>query len=131
MRRLICVLVCSALSVNVLAAGGGAAPAGSGPTELNLSAIAMFLVFVVATLGITYWAAGRTRLRMEDFYRAQRLAFEVLLDGYEPAGGRWNFDHDNREPPPRDGRAWPRVERFGLDEVDLTVIDEMECRSDV
>jgi len=68
-RRLICVLVCSALSVNVLAAGGGAAPAGSGPTELNLSAIAMFLVFVVATLGITYWAAGRTR-SSSDYYAA-------------------------------------------------------------
>lgn len=34
---------------------------------LNLTAIAMFLVFAVATLGITYWAAARTR-SMDDFY---------------------------------------------------------------
>ncbi|MEM5424661.1 cation/acetate symporter ActP [Paraburkholderia ferrariae] len=36
---------------------------------LNLTAIAMFLVFAVATLGITYWAASRTR-SMDDFYTA-------------------------------------------------------------
>lgn len=23
------------------------------------------------------------------------------MDGAEPTGGRWNLDHDNREPPPR------------------------------
>jgi deoxyribodipyrimidine photolyase-related protein len=38
---------------------------------------------------------------MEDFYRAQRLRFDVLMEGGEPAGGRWNHDHDNREPPPK------------------------------
>ncbi|MFM7719195.1 MAG: cryptochrome/photolyase family protein [Actinomycetota bacterium] len=53
------------------------------------------------------WAAGRggKRLLLEDFYRAQRARHGVLLepDG-SPAGGRWNFDADNRERPPR-GRA--------------------------
>nr|WP_256260481.1 cation/acetate symporter ActP [Pseudomonas gingeri] len=36
---------------------------------VNLTAIAMFLVFVVATLGITYWASTKTR-SMDDFYNA-------------------------------------------------------------
>ena len=36
---------------------------------LNISAIVMFLVFVLATLGITYWAAKRTRTA-KDFYTA-------------------------------------------------------------
>ncbi|VVN02232.1 Cation/acetate symporter ActP [Pseudomonas fluorescens] len=36
---------------------------------LNYTAIAMFLVFVVTTLGITYWAASKTR-SMDDFYNA-------------------------------------------------------------
>jgi deoxyribodipyrimidine photolyase-related protein len=33
----------------------------------------------------------------------------LLMDGDEPAGGRWNFDDQNREPPPRPGTgpAWP------------------------
>jgi deoxyribodipyrimidine photolyase-related protein len=47
------------------------------------------------------WAEGRKRLVMEDFYRAQRRRFDLLMNGDEPAGGRWNFDRDNREPPPR------------------------------
>jgi cation/acetate symporter len=36
---------------------------------VNLSAIGMFLAFVVMTLGITYWAASRTR-STSDFYTA-------------------------------------------------------------
>ena len=38
---------------------------------------------------------------MEDFYRDQRRRFDVLMDGREPVGGRWNYDEDNREPPPK------------------------------
>ncbi len=36
---------------------------------LNVSAIVMFLIFVLATLGITYWAAKRTKTA-KDFYTA-------------------------------------------------------------
>jgi len=36
---------------------------------LNMSAIIMFLIFVGATLGITYWAAKRTKTA-KDFYTA-------------------------------------------------------------
>jgi cation/acetate symporter len=36
---------------------------------LNVTAIAMFVVFVSMTLGITYWAAGRTK-STADFYTA-------------------------------------------------------------
>lgn len=68
------------------------------------------------------WAAGRTRLRMEDFYRWQRQRLGYLMDGDEPAGGRWNFDHDNRKPPPTDGRRWPEPLRSPLDDVDRDVI---------
>ncbi len=41
----------------------------SGKRDLNVSAIIMFLLFVVATLGITYWAARRTKTA-KDFYTA-------------------------------------------------------------
>jgi deoxyribodipyrimidine photolyase-related protein len=34
---------------------------------------------------------------MEFFYREQRQQHEVLMEGDVPAGGRWNFDADNRE----------------------------------
>jgi len=53
-------------------AGIFAGEAISGAVEkqpLNMSAIIMFLIFVGATLGITYWAAKRTKTA-KDFYTA-------------------------------------------------------------
>jgi deoxyribodipyrimidine photolyase-related protein len=38
---------------------------------------------------------------MEDFYRDARTRMSVLMEGAEPVGGRWNFDAENREPPPK------------------------------
>jgi deoxyribodipyrimidine photolyase-related protein len=69
--------------------------------------------------------AGERSVKMEDFYRWQRRRTGYLMDGDEPLGGRWNFDHDNREPPPRDGRSWPEVLRDDLDEVDRAVLAEL------
>ena len=41
---------------------------------------------------------GRTRYHMADFYRWQRRRLDVLVEGDgEPVGGRWSFDHDNRQ----------------------------------
>jgi len=45
-------------------------------------------------------AKGRKSLRMEYFYREQRRRHRVLMhpdNDAEPAGGKWNFDSDNRE----------------------------------
>jgi deoxyribodipyrimidine photolyase-related protein len=69
--------------------------------------------------------AGERKVKMEDFYRWQRRRTGYLMDGDEPLGGRWNFDHDNREPPPRDGRGWPEVLRDELDDLDRAVIGEL------
>lgn len=41
--------------------------------------------------------SGRKQPRMEHFYRAMRKETGLLMDGSEPAGGQWNFDHDNRK----------------------------------
>src|SRR5690349_11048436 len=57
--------------------------------------------FVTAPQDFVTWANGRDHLRLEDFYRYARRRHDVLMDGSEPAGGRWNLDADNREPPPR------------------------------
>ena len=71
------------------------------------------------------WAGDRTSLRMEDFYRWQRRRLGLLMDGDEPTGGRWNFDDENRERPPRDGRSWPPVTPFELDDIDHEVLDRL------
>ena len=68
------------------------------------------------------WAAARSRLTMEDFYRWQRTRLDLLMESDGPAGDRWNFDAENREPPPRDGRSWPAISRFPLDDIDREVL---------
>ena len=68
------------------------------------------------------FAAGRARFRMEDFYRWQRRRLGYLMDGDAPAGGRWNFDGENRAGPPRDARAWPKALRQPLDDLDREVL---------
>ncbi|MFD7878967.1 cryptochrome/photolyase family protein [Streptomyces sp. NPDC059766] len=63
--------------------------------------------FLVPQHDFRAWADGRggRRLRQEDFYRWVRQDHDLLMDGAEPAGGRWNLDHDNREPPPAGART--------------------------
>ncbi len=51
------------------------------------------------------WASGRSRLRLDDYYRDVRRRLGVLVepDG-SPVGGRWSLDADNRRPPPKKAR---------------------------
>ncbi len=65
MKKLIILFVLSSLSL--IASGGDAGV--SGQRDLNVSAVIMFLIFVGATLFITYWAAKRTKTA-KDFYTA-------------------------------------------------------------
>ncbi|MCS6890881.1 MAG: cryptochrome/photolyase family protein [Rhodovarius sp.] len=62
------------------------------------------------------WAAGRRQLRMEFFYREMRRRTGLLMEGADPAGGRWNFDAENRKPLPP-GLVPPRPLRFPPDAV--------------
>jgi cation/acetate symporter len=58
------------LALFSVAAFAGEALSGAVEKQpLNMSAIIMFLIFVGATLGITYWAAKRTKTA-KDFYTA-------------------------------------------------------------
>ncbi len=49
------------------------------------------------------WAEGRKQLRMEYFYRERRKATGYLMEGTEPAGGKWNYDKENRKSFPKSG----------------------------
>lgn len=73
------------------------------------------------------WASGRGRRRllMEDFYRDARRRLDVLMDGDDPVGGRWNFDPENRQPPPPGGLDTPRPWRPVEDEIDEEVRDDL------
>jgi deoxyribodipyrimidine photolyase-related protein len=67
------------------------------------------------------YARGRKTLRMEYFYREMRREHGYLMDGKEPAGGQFNFDHDNRKPLPVD-RSVPRRTRFPPDATTRAVL---------
>lgn len=77
------------------------------------------------------WVRGRgkRRLLLEDWYREVRIRHDVLMVEGEPAGGRWNFDAENRKSPPRGastlglGPAWAPVE----DEIDARVRAQLDA----
>ncbi|MBP5987673.1 MAG: cation acetate symporter [Azonexus sp.] len=70
MKRSLFTLTAGALlAVSQLALAAPGAIEGVQKQPINVSAIAMFMVFVLATLGITKWAAGRTK-STADFYTA-------------------------------------------------------------
>jgi deoxyribodipyrimidine photolyase-related protein len=53
--------------------------------------------FLCSEAAFAAWAEGRKALRMEYFYREMRRKTGLMMDGAQPAGGQWNFDHDNRK----------------------------------
>ena len=85
--------------------------------------------FATSRSDFAAWAdgRGRRRLLLEDFYRDARRRLDVLMEGSEPAAGAWNYDADNREPPPRG------ADRLGVADPwwpDEDAIDD-EVRSDL
>jgi deoxyribodipyrimidine photolyase-related protein len=70
------------------------------------------------------WAAEQKSYLMENFYRKQRARLNILMEGKDPVGGAWNFDKDNRLPPPKkyEGPAYLEHKR---DEIDLAVAKEL------
>lgn len=53
--------------------------------------------FIATRAEFARWAEGRKNLRMEFFYREMRRKTGILMNGDEPEGGQWNYDHDNRK----------------------------------
>jgi deoxyribodipyrimidine photolyase-related protein len=70
------------------------------------------------------WAADQKNYLMENFYRKQRTRLNVLMEGGEPAGGSWNFDKENRLPPPKKYEG-PKYLEHHRDEIDNQVAIEI------
>jgi len=68
-RSLPSVAILAALLLIAASAFAADAITGVEKQPVNMAAIGMFIVFVLSTLGITYWAAGRTKTTA-DFYTA-------------------------------------------------------------
>jgi deoxyribodipyrimidine photolyase-related protein len=70
---------------------------------------------------------GRKQYLMETFYRAQRVKTGVLMELNSPLGGKWNYDHDNRNAfnnklklPPKNSiqtdlsKVYERIQKAGI-----------------
>ncbi|ELR99277.1 cryptochrome/photolyase family protein [Gloeocapsa sp. PCC 73106] len=82
--------------------------------------------FLWSQTDFSQWANSRKQLLLEDFYRAGRKRFQVLMDGDKPVGGKWNFDKENRHPP-RAKLITPEVLRFVPDSITLAVIEKVKA----
>lgn len=72
------------------------------------------------------WAESQKSLKLENFYRWQRSRLDILMDGDKPEGGAWNFDEENRLPPPKLGYNWPKYPQHDRDAIDKEVITDLE-----
>jgi deoxyribodipyrimidine photolyase-related protein len=71
------------------------------------------------------WASSQKSYLMENFYRKQRVRLNVLMEGDAPIGGAWNYDKENRLPPPKN-YTWPGYLEHDRDEIDAEVAAELK-----
>jgi deoxyribodipyrimidine photolyase-related protein len=64
---------------------------------------------------------GHKRYVMELFYREVRRRYDLLMEGGEPIGGRWNYDQENRKKLPKGVTPPPPLE-FDRDVSDLVAV---------
>ncbi len=81
--------------------------------------------FLCSTAEFATWARDRKQFRMEWFYRDMRRKTGLLMEGDQPAGGQWNYDHDNRRPAKSDlfRAAPPEVAPDAVTEEVLALVE--------
>lgn len=86
--------------------------------------------FITSEKDFSSWVTSRSgkKLRLEDFYRFARVKHKILLETDDsPLGGRWNFDQENRQPPPKTGHLpGSPVSEFSINEIDEAAIRRIE-----
>lgn len=80
--------------------------------------------FLTSRSDFATWAGAQKSFLMENFYRAQRVRLNVLVEGGKPTGGAWNFDKENRLPPPKN-YEWPKYLEHSRDAIDEEVAKEL------
>ncbi len=80
--------------------------------------------FLTPAVEFKEWADSQKSFKMESFYRRQRLKFNLLMEGKDPLGGEWNYDHENRNPVPKDYQAH-EIAGFNFDDIDAKVAKQV------
>lgn len=83
--------------------------------------------FICSHARFAAFVRGRKQLRMEYFYREMRRETGLLMDGDQPAGGRWNYDAENREALPA-GTVGPQRRWAAPDAVTAGAIADVAAR---
>jgi deoxyribodipyrimidine photolyase-related protein len=81
--------------------------------------------FLTSRSDFALWAGAQKTFVMENFYRAQRVRLAIMVTDGKPDGGRWNFDADNRLPPPKN-YSWPPYLEHERDQIDAEVAAEIK-----
>lgn len=80
--------------------------------------------FLTSRSLFTSWAEKQKSYLMENFYRGQRQRLNILMKDGKPVGERWNYDAENRLPPPKN-YEWPEYLEHDRDDIDLEVAKEL------
>ena len=83
--------------------------------------------FLTSRVDFKTWADKQKSFLMETFYRAQRIRLNIMVENGKPDTGVWNFDKDNRLPPPKN-YTWPKYLEHERDEIDLEVCAELDMQ---
>lgn len=86
--------------------------------------------FLCSTSEFHRFVGGRKKVILDHFYRYMRRKLGILMaEGDRPAGGRWSFDRENRNPlGAREGRSIPASEQFSPDQTTREVMRMVERR---
>jgi deoxyribodipyrimidine photolyase-related protein len=52
--------------------------------------------FFTERMEVAEFFKGKKQYIMENFYRMMRKKHDVMMEGSQPTGEKWNFDHENR-----------------------------------
>ncbi len=52
--------------------------------------------FLTERMEVAEFFKGKKQFIMENFYRMMRKKHDIMMDGSQPLGEKWNFDHENR-----------------------------------
>ena len=85
--------------------------------------------FLTTRTQFSNWANSQKSLVMENFYRTQRQRLDILMEGTDPVGGKWNYDAENRLPPPKGAHTWPTYLTHERDEIDRKVLQDIKARN--
>jgi deoxyribodipyrimidine photolyase-related protein len=80
--------------------------------------------FLATTQEFAEYAKEKKQLRMEFFYRVMRERYASLMEKGKPAGGKWNYDPENRKSFGKSGPVVPAwMKTFPPDKITREVLD--------